>query len=174
MHKCSWSSTKACEKCSEKSSSFSTTSQKTKGLNRKSCSILRFKEKEGKAEWISINLQSICSVSNFLWELSGIYSIISLPLWVQPFNPLKHHCSLALLAFSDEDPTTEVLTEFFLKGNIFKLKDILGSKKNEKHLICLLRSTFEYTQAGIPQRTSLYYSDIWGYLGPLPLQEKHR
>lgn len=157
MHKCSWSSIKACEKCREKSSSSFTASQKVKGMNSKSCSIFRFKEKEGKAELISVNLQSICSISNFLWDLSGIYSMISLPLWVQPFIPLKHHCSLALLAFFRRGANhwSTYWAELFLKGKNFLLKDVLGSKKNGKHLICLLRSTFKNTQTGIPQRATL-------------------
>lgn len=162
MHKCSWSSIKACEKCSEKSNSSFTISQKAKGLNSKSCSILRFKEKEGKAEWNSVNLQSIrsisnlCSISNIVRDLSGIYSIIRLPLWFQPFSPLKHHCSLALLAFSDEELTTEVLSCVFSQRKEFQIERCFGFKEKWKALNLSTQKYFwKYTNGDSPENQSV-------------------
>lgn len=165
MHKCSWPSIEACEKCSEKSSSSFTNSQKANGLNSKSCSILRFKEKEGKGEWISVNLQSICSVSNFLWDLSRIYSIISLPLWVQPFIPLKHHCSLTLLAFSDEEPT--YWAEVFSQRKEFPIERCFGFKEKWKALNLSTQKYFQkYTNRDSPGNQSVITQMSWWCLGP--------
>jgi len=56
------------------------------------------------------------------------------------FQFTKTLLHFTLLAFSDEEPTTEALTElrFFSKENKSKLKNVSSLRKNEKHLICLL------------------------------------
>lgn len=50
--------------------------------------------------------------------------------------------------------------EVFLKGKKFKLKNVSSSRKNEKHLICLLWSTIGTTQEGIPREPVRNHLDV--------------